>query len=108
MPKNSEILNELDSQLLEEIRELAACNLAPSDIALKLGIDKAGFMRIWRDKDSLIREKYDAGRLDIKVNQMNAVNDQVEEGNNTAIQIQAKLIEEAEFEAKKKEIFGFE
>ena len=108
MPKNSEILNELDSQLLEEIRELAACNLAPSDIALKLGIEKAGFLRIWRDRNSLIREKYEAGRLDIRLSQMEALNDQVDEGNNTAIQIQARLIEEADFEAQKKEIFGLE
>ena len=108
MPKNSEILDELDSQLLEEIRKLAACNMAPSDIALKLGINKSGFLRVWRDENSLIREQYEAGRLDIKQSQMDALNDQVDEGNNTAIQIQARLIEEADFEAKKKEIFGLE
>jgi|GEM_PF-5999771 len=108
MPKNSEIINELDSQLLKDIRKLASFNLAPNEIALKLGINKAGFMRIWRDEDSEIREAYDAGRIDIKEEQMIALNDQVEEGNNTAIQIQARLIEEQEFEARKKEIFGLE
>ena len=108
MPSNQEILNVLDSQSLEEIRELAASNFGPSEIALRLGIDRAGFLRIWRDPDSLIRQNYEAGRLRIKEDQMIALNEQVEEGNNTAIQIQARLIEEADFEAKKKEIFGLE
>lgn len=108
MPKNSEILDELDSQLLEEIRELAACNLAPSDIALKVGIQKADFLRLWRDESSVIREYYDKGRLDLKSDQMEVLNAQAFEGNKTAIQIQARLIEEQEFEAKKKEIFGLE
>ena len=108
MPSNQEILNVLDSQSLEEIQELAARNFGPSEIALKLGVDRAGFLRIWRDSDSLIRRSYESGRLQVKENQMIALNDQVEEGNNTAIQIQARLIEEADFEAKKKEIFGLE
>mgnify|MGYP005828085135 CR=1 FL=1 len=108
MPKNSEIINELDSQLLKDIRKLASCNLAPNEIALKLGINKAGFMRIWRDEDSEIRQYYEAGLVDIAVKKRKALNKQIKKGNVTAMQIHDKMSEEAEFEAAKKEIFGLE
>ena len=108
MPTNEEILNELDSQLLKEIRKLAGYKLAPSDIAVKLGINKAGFMRIWRDDSSMIRQEYEAGRLDIKVKKAKALKKEVKVGNITAIQIQEKHDEESAFEAHKREIFGLE
>lgn len=108
MPKNTEIINELDSQLLKEIRKLASCNLAPNEIALKLEINKAGFMRIWRDQDSEIRQAYEAGLLDIEVKKRKALKKEIKAGNITAIQIHDRMTEEAEFEAAKKEIFGLE
>ena len=108
MPKNSEIINELDSQLLKDIRKLAAANMAPSDIAIKLGINKAGFLRIWRDKNSEIRREWDAGRLDIEATKTKQLKKQIKKGNITAIQIADKKAEEAEFEAMKKEVFSLE
>lgn len=106
MPKNTEILNELDSQLLKAIRKLASGNMAPSDIAIKLGINKAAFMRIWRDKDSVIRDEYEAGRLDIEAAKAKQLKKQIKKGNITAIQIADKKAEEADFEAKKRELFN--
>lgn len=108
MPSNKEIINELDSQLLEDIRKLASCNLAPSDIAVKLGINRAGFMRIWRDNSSEIRKAYEAGRVDIQADKMKKLKKMVKKGNVTAMQMHDKLVEETEFEAAKKQIFGFE
>ena len=108
MPANSEILNELDSQLLKYVRKLASGNMAPSDIAVRLGINKAGFMRIWRDKESAIREAYEAGLLDIQAIKAKALKKQIKKGNITAIQIQENHEEESAFEAKKREIFGLE
>lgn len=108
MPSNQIILDELDSQLLKEIKKLASGNMAPSDIALKLEINKSAFMRIWRDKSSLIRESYESGRLSIQAKKARVLKKEIKGGNITAIQIDDKKAAEAEFEAKKKEIFGLE
>lgn len=102
------VFDELDSQLLKDIRKLASGNMAPSDIALKLGVHKAGFMRIWRDKDSAIREAYEGGRLDIEATKAKQLKKEIKGGNITAIQIHDKKAEEAEFEAHKNQIFGLE
>lgn len=108
MPNNEVILNELDSQLLKEIRKLASANLAPSDIARYLEINKSAFLKFWRKKDSEIRKEYEAGRLDIQLKKIQKLNKQVKKGNLTAIQIHDKLVDETDFQAKKKEIFGLE
>ncbi len=102
------ILNELDSQLLADVRKLASRNFGPSDIALKLGVNKSSFLNIWRDKKSTIREEYEAGRLSIQYKKMKALNKEIKGGNITAIQIHDKMLLETEFETKKKEIFGLE
>lgn len=108
MPANQQILNDLDSQLLKDIRKLASGNMAPNQIAAKLGINKAGFLRIWRDKGSNIREAYEAGRADIKALKAKKLRKEIKGGNVTAIQIDNNLAQESEFEAKKKEIFELE
>jgi len=108
MPSNKMILNELDSQLLADVRKLASCNFGPSDIALKLGVNKSSFLNIWRDKKSSIREEYEGGRLDIQYIKLKALKKEVKSRNITAIQIHDKMVLETEFETKKKEIFGLE
>lgn len=108
MPTNKEILSVLDEHTLSSIEDLAAGNFAPSDIAVRLSINKAGFMRIWREEGSEIRTAYEKGRLRIKEMKMQALETEVELGNITAIQIHDKHSEELDFEAKKKEIFGLE
>jgi len=108
MPSNKMILNELDSQLLADVRKLASCNFGPSDIALKLGVNKTAFLGIWKDKKSTIREEYEAGRLSIQHKKMKALKLEIKIGNITAIQIHDKMVLETEFETKKKEIFGLE
>jgi len=108
MPSNKMILNELDSQLLKDVRKLASANLGPSDIALKLGVNKSNFLKIWKDKKSSIREEYEGGRLSIQYKKTKALMKEIKGGNVTAIQIHDKMVLETEFETKKKEIFGFE
>ena len=108
MPTNQEILMIIDDQKLSSIEDLAASNFAPSDISVRLGINKAGFMRIWREQGSEIRTAYEKGRLRIKEEKMEALETEITLGNITAVQIHDKHSEEVEFEAKKKEIFGLE
>lgn len=108
MPSNEVILNELDSALLKEIEELAGGNMAPSDIALHLEINKSAFMRIWREKDSSIRDAYERGRLAIEAKKAKKIEKKIKKGNLTAIQIHDNKAAVSDFEAKKKEIFGLE
>ncbi len=108
MPSNSQILNDLDSVLLKNIEELAAGNMAPSDIALKLEINKSAFMRIWREEGSMIRLAYDAGRLEIEALKMKKLKKMIKKGNLTAMQMHDSKAEEAEFIAMKKQVFDLE
>lgn len=108
MPTNEIILNELDSQLLKDVEKLAGGNMAPSDIALKLDINKSAFMRIWREKGSSIRDAYERGRLSLDVYKAKKLKSQIKAGNVTAIQIHDNKADVSYFEAKKKEIFGLE
>ena len=107
MPSDNKLC-ELDSALLKDVERLSGCNLAPSDIALRLGVKKSSFLRIWRDPKSEIRESYERGRLKVEEKKSKALKKQIKGGNVTAIQIHNKQAEEILFSDVKNEIFGFE
>lgn len=105
MPTNKEILDALDADTLEHIERLAGANLAPNEIAVRLSINKADFMRVWRDKTSAIREAYEAGIMHIEEAKAESIEFQMRTGSAIAVQIHDKKAREAEFEAAKQEIF---
>ena len=93
---------------LETIAELASQNYGPRDIALNLRMDMRGFMHVWRDKKSRIREAYERGVMEIDIIKREKLNKEVEGGSITAIQIHDKRSEAQRFEDIKREIFSFE
>ena len=108
MPRNEEILAVLNDQTLDEIERLAQAEFAPSDIAVKLRINKAAFMRIWRDENSDIWKAYQRGCLEIRRIKMDALQGEIEDGNVTAIQTHEKMQYASDFEAWKQRIFSIE
>lgn len=108
MPTNIQILSSLDDQTLDEIERLAAAEFAPSDIAVKLRIDKAAFLRLWRLEESEIWKAYQRGRLEVRRVKMEALRDEMEDGNITAIQTHEKMQYVTDFEAWKQKIFSIE
>lgn len=108
MATDKELISAIDFQTLKEIEKLASSHLAPSDIAKKLGVNKSAFMRIWRRKESDIRESYDRGCLAIEAKKAQKLRKQIKAENLTAIQIDDKKQAEANFEAIKNDVFGFE
>ena len=41
---------------LDTIQNMAACNFAPSDIALQIGVDKKSFLQLFANKESDVRQ----------------------------------------------------
>lgn len=108
MTKSEALKERLTQTDLETIQELAEQNQAPRDIALALGVSKAVFMHIWRDKKSQVREYYERGRFEIERKKEQALIDRIErDGKITAIQIHDKKSEARRFEDIKEDIFGF-
>lgn len=70
-----------------QIMDMAACNYAPEKVALQLGVDKKGFMQLYYDKASDVRQAYDAGKLKANFNVMNSQRGNAEKGNITAAQV---------------------
>ena len=108
MPSNKEILATLDDITLDEIERLAKANFAPNQIATKLRINKAAFLRLWRDEESEIWKAYQRGRLEIQKLKMEALECEMTDGNITAIQTHEKMEQAANFEAWKQRIFSIE
>ena len=102
------IKDTLTGELLEQIEELAAQNYGPTDICFKLNQDKRSFLRLWRDTKSQVREAYERGRMEIEITKRQKLNEDIESGSITAIQIHDKRAEEQRFEDIKREIFSFE
>lgn len=99
-------LNFSDEEIVQ-IMSLAACNYSPSQIALQLGIDKKGFLQLYHDIDSDVREAYDGGRLKRTYNIMDKQGDLAEKGNITAAQIFLKESKEIEIaNIRNKCLFG--
>ena len=98
----------LTGEDLELIEELASQNYGPTDISFKLNYDKRSFLHIWRDPKSQLREAYERGRMEIEILKRQKINEDIEQGGITAIQMHDKRAEEQRFEDIKREIFSFE
>lgn len=101
---------ELQERLLQDdydmVRELAGMNYGPHNIARKLDIDKAAFLRLWRVKDSQLREAYRNGLQDLQDMKDEALILKLQEGSTRAIEIVEKNEEAKKFEAIKQDVFG--
>lgn len=106
IPLTQQIVLSLSEETLLEIESLAEKNLAPSDIAVRMGFNKKAFLRLWRDETTEIYQAYYRGRLNIEIARNNALNQKIRDDQSvTAIQIQKKIADELEFENIKKSIF---
>jgi hypothetical protein len=55
--------NRFSDEELTSIEDLAACNYSPEKIALYLDVDKKAFLQTWYNKESLVRQAYERGKL---------------------------------------------
>lgn len=78
------------------IEELSGCNYSPEKIALYLDADKKEFMKMWREKDSLVRVAYDRGKLVASYEVNRKQKENAQSGNITAAQIFLKESKEEE------------
>ncbi len=91
----------------EALEDLAACNYPPQSIALYFDLSKDEFMKVWKDKDSLIRYHYNRGKLvaDFEIAQKRLQN--ARNGNLTADQIHVKETKQRRLEDLKEQVlFG--
>jgi hypothetical protein len=77
----------LDEEQINQIMDLGACNYTPDKIILLMGFDKEAFMVSFEDKESDLRQAYDAGILKAQFMIMNKQRELAESGNITAAQI---------------------
>lgn len=72
---------------LTTIEDLSGNNYSPERVALYLDVDKKDFMRVWYQKESEVRQRYDRGQLvsEFLVNQKQ--HELAKAGNITAAQI---------------------
>lgn len=61
--KNKSIRVIFSDEELTQIEDLAAVNYSPERIAKYLDVDKKSFMKLWYNKDSVVRVAYDKGQL---------------------------------------------
>lgn len=80
------------------IHDLAGCNYSPERIALYLDVDKKAFLDLWYQKDSLVRQAYERGKLVSDFSISNKQKKLAEAGNITAAQIFIGLRETIEIE----------
>lgn len=95
----------ISDENLETVFNMAACNYAPSDIALQLNVDKKSFLVLFNNKESDVRQSYDAGKLSTTFAIMSKQKELAEGGNITAAQIFLKESEKIEFENLKKLVY---
>lgn len=78
------------------IEELSGCNYSPEKIAIYLDLPKKDFLRIWADRESMVRTAYERGKLvsSFEINKKQKENAQ--SGNITAAQIFLKESKEQE------------
>lgn len=94
---------------LETVFNMAACNYAPSDIALQLNVDKKSFLVLFNNKESDVRQSYDAGKLSTTFAIMSKQKELAEGGNITAAQIFLRESERIDIEnIKNRLLFGHE
>ena len=90
---------------LNVIQNMAACNFAPSEIALQIGVDKKAFLQLYHKKESDVCLAYEAGKLKTTFDIMNKQKELAEGGNITAAQIFLKESERIEVENIKKRVY---
>ena len=90
---------------LDIIQKMSACNFAPSDVAIQLGMDKKSFLELFDDKKSDVFQAYEAGKLSSRYSTMNKQLELADGGNLTAFQIFTKEAEKIEFENLKRKCF---
>lgn len=108
MQKINEFISELNASSLDRVEELAAQNFAPSQISEMLLMDKWAFMQVWRDQNSVLRKRYEQGRLEIAETKQTQLLEKVREGNLFAIQLHEKASNAQRFEDIKTDIFNLE
>lgn len=81
-----------------DIHNLAGCNYLPEKIALYLDVDKKAFLELWYQKESLVRQAYERGKLVADFNISNKQKELAEAGNITAAQIFIGLRKDTEVE----------
>lgn len=91
------------------IQNMSACNFSPGEIALQIGISKKYFLSEFNNKDSDVRQNYDAGKLSSTLAIMSKQKELAESGNITAAQIFLKESERIEIEnIRNRLLFGHE
>ena len=80
------------------IHDLAGCNYSPEKIAIYLDVDKKAFLQLWYQKESMVRQAYERGKLVADFNISNKQKELAEAGNITAAQIFIGLREVTEVE----------
>lgn len=90
--------NRFSDEELTSIHDLAGCNYSPEKIALYLDVDKKAFLQTWYNKESLVRQHYERGKLVADFNISNKQKELAEKGNITAAQIFISLREATEIE----------
>ena len=89
------------------IHDLAGCNYSPEKIALYLDVDKKEFLQLWYQKESLVRQAYERGKLVADFNISNKQKELAEAGNITAAQIFIGLRKDTEVETIRNQcLFG--
>lgn len=96
--------NRFSDEELTAIHDLAGCNYSPEKIALYLDVDKKAFLQTWYNKESLVRQSYDRGKLLTDFNISNKQKELAEAGNITAAQIFIGLREATEIEQIRNQI----
>lgn len=81
---------------ITQVMNLAACNYSPELCALHLGMDKHAFVQVWQNKETEVRQAYDAGKLKAQFGIMDKQRELAESGNITAAQIFLKESKEIE------------
>lgn len=89
------------------IHDLAGCNYSPEKIALYLDVDKKAFLQLWYQKESMVRQAYERGKLVADFNISNKQKELAEAGNITAAQIFIGLRKDTEVETIRNQcLFG--
>lgn len=89
------------------IHDLAGCNYSPEKIALYLDVDKKAFLQLWYQKESMVRQSYERGKLVSDFNISNKQKELAEAGNITAAQIFIGLRKDTEVETIRNQcLFG--
>lgn len=95
-------MNYLELKFSEEeytsIHDLAGCNYSPEKIAIYLDVDKKAFLQLWYQKESMVRQAYERGKLVADFNISNKQKELAEAGNITAAQIFIGMREVTEVE----------